>query len=65
MEFIALLEKSQGDTLREFSAAVSRIVDPFLYGTLPQHEPFALEKVEPTEILEHSKGSQALLRLIG
>ena len=62
---ITLLDESQGYILRQFSAAVSAMVDALLAGPLEQHTPFKLESLPLSDILQYPKGSQGLLSIIG
>lgn len=62
--FVEYLNKTQGDSLRRFSAAAYKIIDLLLSGQMKEHEPLPIEKVESNEILEYEKGSQELLRII-
>jgi hypothetical protein len=64
MDLIALLDKSQGRILRDFSAAVSRIVETIVVGAYQQRELFHLETVPVSEILRLPKGSRELLNLL-
>jgi hypothetical protein len=63
-DFVTLLDKSQGKILRQFSAAVSPIVETLVVGPRQQHEPFRLETVQVSEILRLPKGSPELLSLL-
>jgi hypothetical protein len=64
LKFVRLLDESQGNILREFSAAVSAIIDALLIGSLEQREPFKLESIQLSDILQYPKGSSGLLSLI-
>ncbi|KAL2861011.1 uncharacterized protein BJX67DRAFT_367487 [Aspergillus lucknowensis] len=63
-EFVKLLDDSQGDILRQFSVAVFPPLWALLQGRLEEEEPFSLERVGRDKILELTKGSPDLLRLI-
>jgi hypothetical protein len=63
-EFLAILDRSQGDSLRRFSRAVSPIVESVLQGRVEESEVFPIEHVQKEKILELPKGSDALLHLI-
>lgn len=63
-EFVRLLEKYQGDYLRQLSDAVAGIVHSIFSGPLPPSKTFTIEVVEQAQILEQPKGSSQLLRLI-
>jgi len=59
-----ILDRSQGDSLRRFSRAVSHIIESVLQGRVGESEVFPIEKVEEGKILELPKGSDSLLHLI-
>lgn len=61
--FIAILERSQGDSLRRFSNAAQNIIDPLIHDNLPS-EPFEIEKRLPAQILGLPKCSDALLEQV-
>jgi len=63
-DFIALLDQSQGDNLRQFSDAISPIIESVLLGTVHGMAPFPIENVEQGKILDLPKGSRTLLHLI-
>ncbi|KAL3479394.1 hypothetical protein BJX99DRAFT_255651 [Aspergillus californicus] len=63
-EFVKLLDESQGYILRGFSVAVFPALLALLQGRLEDEEPFPLERVGRDKILELTKGSPELLRLI-
>lgn len=64
-DFVTLLDKSQGSILRNFSAAVSPIVETLVVGPFRQHDLFNLETIQLSDILRQPKGSSGLLSLIG
>jgi hypothetical protein len=64
IDLVGLLDKSQGKILRDFSAAVSRIVETIVDGTSQQRELFHLETVPVSEILRLPKGSRELFNLL-
>jgi len=64
VEFVSLLEQSQGLVLRQFSDAVLNVVDSIIRGTVLHSGTFPIENVEQRQILELPKGSSQLLRLL-
>jgi hypothetical protein len=61
---VSLVDRSQGSILREFSAAISPTVDALVHDNVRESEPFTIESVEVSRILELPKGSKALLCLV-
>jgi hypothetical protein len=63
-ELIELLDMSQGNKLRDFSAAVAPIVEALITSPYQQYQRFTLESLQPSDILGLPKGSPELLDLI-
>jgi len=64
-KFLPILDRSQGNLLREFSEAANPMVRHMLRGTVKGSQIFRLEAIDPEEILRLPKGSRALLSMLG
>ncbi|XTI88220.1 hypothetical protein V2W45_1237018 [Cenococcum geophilum] len=63
-KFVHILEKYQGDILRDFSDAVKPIVEGVFYGKMCRFTPLPIENIQQQQILEQPKGSAKLLELL-
>ncbi|PQE33781.1 Ribonuclease III protein [Rutstroemia sp. NJR-2017a WRK4] len=62
--FVQHLDVSLGSLLRQMSTLVDDIVVKILERTIDHSKRFAIEDLEPDQIIEHPRGSPELLRLI-
>ncbi|KAF4244382.1 hypothetical protein CNMCM8980_010194 [Aspergillus fumigatiaffinis] len=63
-QVISILERSQGEILRQFSAAAERIVDALIEFPVERCPVFELEEIAESQILEYPKNSSGLLSLL-
>lgn len=62
--FVKLLESSQANILRKFSAAILPLLDSITRFTVHPEQPHKLENTNDQDIVSKAKGSDALLHLI-
>jgi hypothetical protein len=62
--FVQLLDKLQGNLLREASKATISIVMAIFQGHLDPSEQFGIEQLEEEVIIRHPKGSPSILERI-
>ena len=62
--FVNLLESSQANILRKFSAAILPLLDSITRSTGHSEQPYKLENTDDRDIVSKAKGSDALLHLI-
>ncbi|KAF5858588.1 hypothetical protein ETB97_003981 [Aspergillus alliaceus] len=63
-QVISILERTQGETLHQFSAAAERIVDALIEFPVERCPVFELEEIAESQILEYPKNSSGLLSLL-
>jgi hypothetical protein len=61
---VSILERSQGEILRQFSEAAERIVDALIEFPIERCPIFELEEIAESQILEYPKNSSGLLSLL-
>ncbi|KAH8693393.1 hypothetical protein GQ44DRAFT_551081, partial [Phaeosphaeriaceae sp. PMI808] len=61
---VKLLDRYQGDVLRQFTEVVGKILETIFSSALSNTEPFVIESVDKEKILCLPKGSTQLLELI-
>ncbi|KAF7597122.1 hypothetical protein BBP40_009460 [Aspergillus hancockii] len=64
-QVISILERSQGEILRHFSAAAERVVDALMELPVECCPVFTVEEIAESRILECPKNSSGLLSLLG
>ncbi|PYH64015.1 uncharacterized protein BO88DRAFT_439060 [Aspergillus vadensis CBS 113365] len=64
-QVISILARTQGEALRQFSAAAERIVDAVMEFPVERCPVFELEEIADSQILEYPKNSSSLLSLLG
>lgn len=64
-KFVDILDKSQGDLLRNLSMAVLPTVQALTFGGVHEQRVFDIEKMTVADIVKYPKGSSAFLELIG
>ncbi|OJJ65743.1 hypothetical protein ASPBRDRAFT_139496 [Aspergillus brasiliensis CBS 101740] len=64
-QVISILARTQGEALRQFSAAAERIVDALMEFPVEHCPVFELEEIADSQILEYPKNSSGLLSLLG
>jgi hypothetical protein len=63
-EFVGILDKSQGDLLRDLGRAILPAVKALTLGGVHEQGLFNMEKITVDDIAKYPKGSLAFLQLI-